>query len=714
MVFNRTASALGAALLICLASLSIEAKDSKTKETPVSPGVQRERVNLILIDVVVTDKKGRRVDDLRPEEFSLKVDGKPYPIESVELQFAATPAPGPASPETPEAGAGAESLQKLQSNRRFVFLLDGLNCERGLGSPPIDAVRRFLQKGLPAGDEVMITGLGKEFKIYQEFTGDKAKMLSALDAIEGDSGIRIAGESRVRQNIVQLQEEKDNCIPTDPGHLSCDAVEKEAAAQRVATVFADEDERRARRTLATLRALVSFLHSSVSDRKELFFLTDGFFSDPFAFYGAPGPSSRGEVRSATVAVSEVGRLDADVLHLAREAAAAQVTIHTINTQGMGRGSIAGLRNTSEFTRIWTTEIEKKTSNTLATFALGTGGAAYHGNDDFEAAMVRVEEETRATYRVAYVPSGDPDGKYHAFKVEVLRKGLRVRAKEGILYLTEDQIQERQLLAAHLSPELFRDFPMALEARSYLRDGVKPEVELALAIPDESLLFLPHGADYRARLEVGMVLRTGKTQVVDQFNRTVEVVLGAKVFASRGSLTLLASREIPPGDYETVTVVRDLGTGNIGALRSKIKVPAITPGKMGMSTLLLQSETQQGRRVDIDPSTEADPALVVPAVTRVFSPKARVIGSCFVYHPVREKSTGEARVRVKGTIQKEGVTVREIADSLHRLPAEKADVIPLEFLLPLSDLSRGVYSLNVETWDEVGERGVVQRVDFMLR
>ena len=713
MVFNRRTSALGAALLICLAPLRIEAKDSKTKETPVAPGIQRERVNLVLIDVVVTDKKGRRVDDLRPEEFSLKVDGKPYRIESVELQFAATPGTGPTAPGKPEAEPGAEALPKLQSSRRFVFLLDGLNCERGLSSLPIDAVRKFLQKGLPAGDEVMITGLGKDFKVYQEFTADKVKMLSALDAIESDSGMRLAGENHVRQNIIQLQEEKDNCHTMNGNQHGCDEVEKEAAAQRVATVFADEDDRRARRTLATLRALVSFLHSSVSDRKELFFLTDGFFTDPFAFYGTPGPSSQGDTRSPTLN-KEAVRLDAEILHLAREAAAAQVSIHTINTQGMGHGPIAGLRNTSEMNRPWEPMIEKKSSDTLATFALGTGGVAYHGNDDFEAALVKVEQETQATYRVAYVPSGNPDGKYHAFEVEVKRKGVRVRAKEGILYLTEDQIQERQLLAAHLSPELFHDFPMALEARSYLRDGVKPEVELALAIPDESLLFLPHGGDYRAQLEVGMVLRTGKTQVVDQFSRTVEVVLGAKVFASRGSLTLLASRQIPPGDYETVTVVRDLGTGNIGALRSSIKVPAITPGKIGMSTLLLQSETQQGRRVDIDPSTEEDPALVVPAVTRVFSPEARVIGSCFVYHPEREKSTGVARVRVKGSIQKEGVIVREISDSLHTLPAEKSDVIPLEFILPLSDLGRGVYSLNVQTWDEVGGRGVVQRVEFMLR
>ena len=72
------------------------------------------------------------------------------------------------------------------------------------------------------------------------------------------------------------------------------------------------------------------------------------------------------------------------------------------------------------------------------------------------------------------------------------------------------------------------------------------------------------------------------------------------------------------------------------------------------------------------------------------------GSCFIYHPVREKATGEARVRVRGSIQKGGVIVREIANTLHTLSAEeKADVIPLEFPLPLSD-----HDLELHTVEKV--------------
>jgi hypothetical protein len=135
----------------------------------------------------------------------------------------------------------------------------------------------------------------------------------------------------------------------------------------------------------------------------------------------------------------------------------------------------------------------------------------------------------------------------------------------------------------------------------------------------------------------------------------------------------------------------------------------------MSTLLLEREGEKGRRVDVDPSTKEDSTLVVPAVYRVFSPDARVIGSCFIYHPVRERSTGEARVRVRGSIQQGGAIIRKLVDSLHTLSAgEQADAIPLEFHLPLAELGRGIYSLNVQALDEVDGRGVVQNVEFMLR
>ena len=680
-------------LLICLAlPSSVPRGDSETKAPPVAPGVQRERVNLIVIDVVVTDRKGNRVEDLRPEEFSLRVDGNPHPINSVELLRVSA---GPAGAGLAKSGEEKRSTEagpafEARMNRRIVFFFDGLNSEAGLGPRAIQAARHFIQKGLPPGDELMVAGQGRGLKIYQEFTDDPVKMLAAIQAVEADPYIRKAGENRIRQNIVKLKEAEDECWSRTCG-------DPKMYVERAAALFAREDRLRSLRSLDSLRAIVAYLHTG-KGRSELFYFTDGFAMGPGAFYGAPDEPD----------------LKDEILRLAREASAAQVVIYPINTQGVPRGGTL-VQLLTDPNRDWNSQIESTASDTLAAFAIGTGGEFIRFKNSFEPAMERIEGATRAAYRITYVPEGNPDGRYHSTKIEVLRKGLKVRAKEGFVWLTDEQIEDRTLLAAHLSPELFHDFPIGMEARSYLEEDGKAYLEIAIAVPDTSLLFLPRGGEYTARLEAGVILRRGRSLVVDQFSRKVEATLTAEGFSERGYLTLLSRREVPPGEFEAVTVVRDLGTGNIGALRSTVKVPAYAADHIAVSSLVLESAQIKARRVDIDPATESDSSLVVPAVLRVFARDAQVSGSCVVYHPQREPTTGEARVRVKGAIRRGDETVHAIADSVHTFQgANQPAAIPLEFPLPLSGLSPGVYSLEIQALDEVGKRGVAQRVDFLVR
>jgi len=671
-------------LLTVLPSVVFPAGDSPPQDLPVAEGIQRERINLVLIDVIATDRKGRPVDDLRPEEFSLWVDGKPHPIESVELHRAGRDAEGPRQEAAPRP-AGAVPAFTVRSPRRFIFFLDGLNCERGLRPKPIQAVRSFLQKGLLPGDEVMVAGLGRELRIYQELTADLALMLKALDAMESDPDIRIRGENRTRENFQRLAEQAE--FLSDCGKGCRGSWSPEEAILSMAAGFAQQDRPRILRSLASLRALVASLHSGTG-RKELFFLTDGFPTDPEALYGAP---------------SGAASLEPEILRLSREAGAAQVAIHTVNTLGLAReGSVEEL-------------MERSASRTLSAFSLGTGGVAYRNSNDFLPPLERVERETRAAYLVSYVPSEEPDGQFHATRVEVLRRGVQVRAKEGFIWLTAEQIQERQLFAAFLSPELYHDFPVALEALTYLGDSGKQAVEFAFEVPDQMLLFLPKEGYYTARLEAGLVLRSGASQVACEFSRSVDVRLDPREMAAHNQLTLLARREVPPGDYEAVAVVRDLGTGNIGALRTRVRLPSLARDRIAMSSLLLESPGAEGSRVDLDPAASGEPDLAATVVRRVFPRGAQVKASCLIYHPQRREGTGEIVIQVGGRIRKGGEFVREFPPAVHIFTADQgAEAIPLRIPISLEGLDPGIYSLQIQVLDEVGKQGVAQSVDFMVQ
>jgi hypothetical protein len=167
---------------------------SQSPVKPIAPGFQRERVSLVLIDVVATDRQGHPLADLGPEEFILMVDGHQVPLESVDVQRIA----GSRIAPQPEAEGAAAVMPPI---RRFVFFLDALNSEHGLGPTVIPALGRFLKKGLPPGDQVMVAGLGREFKIYQEPTDDPSKYLAALDTAQADPQLFAGGGNETRTDF---------------------------------------------------------------------------------------------------------------------------------------------------------------------------------------------------------------------------------------------------------------------------------------------------------------------------------------------------------------------------------------------------------------------------------------------------------------------------------------------------------------------------------
>ena len=674
----------------------------RSRDKPTAPGIQRERVTLVLIDVVVTDKKGRQANDLRPDEFSLKVDGDDHRIDSVEFHLSGEEAPATVPPISAEKngegravpGGPPVPLTPRLSPRHFLLFFDALNSERGLRIEVVNPARKFLESGLKPGDQAMVAGQGRGLKIYQEFTDDRAKMVAALDALAADSAMQMAGENQTRHNLDKLSEEEERTEGQCPQCIDT-----------LAKTFVQGDRDRIIRTLASLKALVAYLRA-MEGRKDLIFLTDGFPEEPGALYGVPDETA----------------IRTEVLALSREAASAQVALHTVNTLGVP-GMVAGeMRGHFMTGRTYkgppvADAMERQSTHTLSVISINTGGLAIHGTNKFEEGLSKIEQETRSSYVVAFTPTGEPDGKFHAVRVIVARKGLVVRAREGFVFLADEQIQEREILSAYMAPELYHDIPVLLDTRIYLAQGEKPAVEVAMVVPQEALLLQPREGQYVARVEAGVTFQSGKHEIVDHFSRATEARLRPADLSSSGELTLLAHRPIPPGEYEAVAVVRDLGTGKIGAVRLPVKVPSLPGDRIAMSSLVLAhgQGTASPAWVDLDETPKEDAGLVVPTVRRIFPRTAEPVGTSRIYHPRRDAGTGEARIRVLGSIRRGNETVKDLP-SLHRVftSNQTVEAIPVEFPLPLSELGPGVYTLHVQALDEVAGSGIHQSLDFMVR
>src|SRR5215470_7352747 len=161
-------------LLFCAASAVL------AQAPPVRPESYREeaRVERVVVDAYVTNRKGDSLTGLDANDFIVKVDGKRIALESAEWISADTPE------VAPERWAAEELAgRQIAPGRLIVFFFQTDYYPTrlvGLMRMSIHA-RRFLDALLPT-DRVAVVSYDSHLKLRQDFTSDRQKLEGALFA----------------------------------------------------------------------------------------------------------------------------------------------------------------------------------------------------------------------------------------------------------------------------------------------------------------------------------------------------------------------------------------------------------------------------------------------------------------------------------------------------------------------------------------------------
>jgi VWFA-related protein len=129
-------------------------------------------VEVVRVDVVVSDKGGRSRPGLTREDFAVFEDGKPQTL----VQFAAygrrsaVAAPAPAPPAATEADEDVD----LFPRRQVVLLLDDVHMEFSSLVRAQKALTRFVEEDLEPEDQVALLTTSGARALAQEFTTDRS------------------------------------------------------------------------------------------------------------------------------------------------------------------------------------------------------------------------------------------------------------------------------------------------------------------------------------------------------------------------------------------------------------------------------------------------------------------------------------------------------------------------------------------------------------
>lgn len=164
-------------------------------------------VNVVNVDVFVTDKAGNPVPGLQQSDFEILEDGKrvevsyfaaidrgarPEPQSTIAAE--SQPAPSPAIPPSPSPAP--EALQ-------LVVYVDNQHVRAAHRARVLRQLREFLNGELRPGDRVMVVAFDHGLQIQQPFTADRAALARALDKVEQ---MEARGDDLIRARRLALEQ----------------------------------------------------------------------------------------------------------------------------------------------------------------------------------------------------------------------------------------------------------------------------------------------------------------------------------------------------------------------------------------------------------------------------------------------------------------------------------------------------------------------------
>jgi VWFA-related protein len=150
-------------------------------------GVQEQvEVNLVLIDAVVFDGKGKTVGGLTREDFRLTVGGRAQEIDTFDVGCPDGPTDEPV--EMMPIGK-RQSLPAPAQMRRIVLALDYHHLPLDTRLEAIQQAKAMIAYNKTGGEQVMIVALADGLRIEQRFSSDPNLALATLDRMEHDKSL---------------------------------------------------------------------------------------------------------------------------------------------------------------------------------------------------------------------------------------------------------------------------------------------------------------------------------------------------------------------------------------------------------------------------------------------------------------------------------------------------------------------------------------------
>ncbi|MFY9527399.1 MAG: VWA domain-containing protein [Candidatus Acidiferrales bacterium] len=597
-----------------------------------SPAI-RSSTDLVRIDVEVTDRSGKPVKGLRPDQFSVTDNGKAQQIsifsysdiERIETASEDISKPVVVPLDSPTPAPSDAVSDQVRDRRMLVLFFDLTSMQTDDLLRARDAALKFIQKQMSKADLVGVVTYGVRLSVWADFTNDRATLEKAVRRLTPGASSQLA----------------DNLYaPAQNG-------ESDVQEYTGAAYTADETEFNVFNTdqkLAAVQGLANVL-GAIPGRKAIIQFTSGITQT--------GEENRTQLRAATDAANR-----------------ADVSIYSIDSRGLfttlpgGDASTDAATGNSMFTGASVyhqTEQRQDSRDTLATLASDTGGRSFFDLGDLSEAFPKIQQDNTGYYLLGYYlgPNVKHDGSWRAVRVKVNAPGVHVRYRNGYyaprdFQHLEKESRDQQLADAMHSENPVVELPIAVETSMFRLSDQQIYVPIAAKLSSSALDWAQKHGRREAAFDFAAEVRAYPSgQSVASLRDTIRVQLDQQRFeqVNRSNLLYQGGVVLEPGKYRLKFLARENETGRIGTFEEDIVLPPSQPNRVTLSSVFLSSQL-----VPIEKSSEvqtkglgaqakiANSPLemsgqrIVPSVTRVFTKDQTLYAFFQAYYPAKDDPT----------------------------------------------------------------------------
>ncbi len=362
---------------------------------------------------------------------------------------------------------------------------------------------------------------------------------------------------------------------------------------------------------------------------------------------------------------------------------------------------------------------------LYQLAEGTGGFVIVNSNDLVGGLQKIANDQSQYYVLSYTPPESPEGACHTLRVKVDRGGTQVRARSG--YCNE---RPQDLLAGNpvervmetrVSGEMPGNVTGSMEAPFFYSSPNTALVNLAIGIPSNALKFEKvKGKEHSAVNVLGIAYKPDGT-IAARFSDTVNLDFEEKKQMEefqKHRFHYENQFEVASGQYD-LKVVFSSGNESFGKLQLPLTIDAYDGKQLSLSGVALSNEMQ--RVGDLSTSLDSEllgdrkPLLVqgiqvVPSDSNRFKKTDNAAIYAEIYAPLLA-GPNPPQVGIELTVV-DRKTGAQKSDVKVRAPTQAGrSVVPLGLKLPVASLDPGSYRVELRALDSVGNTTKPRTADF---